>query len=338
MNRLLLLIFIAAGIFVPSFCSAGAITIETVAVGNAGNLPHPLYGRGAVAYEFRIGKTEVTNAQYVAFLNAVAADDTHNLFKGAEDPGHPHIGIVRTGVSGSYKYSVKPPALGKGPGGTNYAYDNKPVLYMSWFDTLRFCNWLHNGQPVGSQDIGTTESGAYTFSGTTLVGPRTPAARWFLPSEDEWYKAAYYDGATGNYYEFAAGSNLGPSSVPPSADDGNSANIYDSVRQSYATGSFQYPLTDAGAYTLSASPYGTYDQGGSVWEWSETVVTNDSRRMRGGSWHGDVSVMGADEGYSVLADQPSSFIGFRLATIPEPTSLTSSAAAVLLLMLWRRRR
>ena len=70
------------------------------------------------------------------------------------------------------------------------------MSYVSCFDALRFANWLHNGQ--GSSD---TENGAYTLLGGTPMPTngasvtRKPAATLVLPSEDEWYKAAYFDPA-----------------------------------------------------------------------------------------------------------------------------------------------
>src|SRR5262245_39052086 len=98
--------------------SASAITIETVPVGNPGNAPDTRYieidhpsGVGSVAQSFNIGRTEVTNTQYVAFLNAVARSDPFGLYAfgmGADIRG----GIVRTTSSVGYTYAVKAPALG----------------------------------------------------------------------------------------------------------------------------------------------------------------------------------------------------------------------------------
>src|SRR5262245_51969646 len=114
---------------------ATAAMIDTVPIGNAGNAADGSGGFGSIAYPFRIGKTEITNSQYVQFLNAVAASDPYSLYKEPVSPspfaGAPCptcAGIVRNGSPGAYTYAVKPPAIGQGPGGTNYSYENKPVV------------------------------------------------------------------------------------------------------------------------------------------------------------------------------------------------------------------
>jgi len=135
-----------------STTTAHALTIETVVVGNPGNAPDQDYhidpirqgpndgGRGAVAYTYEIGKYEVTNAEYVEFLNAVAATDTHSLYRTSMNNAT-RGGITRSGASGNYSYTLRP----------NMA--NKPVNFVSFLDSARFVNWLHNGQPSGAQDI-----------------------------------------------------------------------------------------------------------------------------------------------------------------------------------------
>ena len=137
-----------------------AVTISTVPVGNAGNpadtevMSDGTTGYGSVSYLYRIGTTEVTNAQYVEFLNAVAASDPYALYEPAMGI-FSFGGIVRSGVSGSFSYAVKAPF-------STYTYDNKPVSYVTWYDAIRFANWLHNGQGTGD-----TENGAYTLEGGT---------------------------------------------------------------------------------------------------------------------------------------------------------------------------
>ncbi|MHC4445613.1 MAG: SUMF1/EgtB/PvdO family nonheme iron enzyme [Planctomycetota bacterium] len=146
-----------------------AVTMQWVLVGDAGNLSDDT-GYGAVSYSYRIGKYEVTNAQYCEFLNAVAATDTNNLYNGSMGSGYG--GITQSGSAGSYTYNT---IAGRG---------NMPVNYVSWYDCLRFANWMHNGQPTGAQDASTTENGAYDMLlGDSAV--RKPGALVFLTSENE---------------------------------------------------------------------------------------------------------------------------------------------------------
>ncbi len=319
------------GLLALTASAAQAVTIPTVPIGNAGNAPDNT-GYGAVAYDYRIGTTEVTNAQYVAFLNAVAATDTYGLFS-------PYMesttwgGITRMGDSGSYAYSVKADA-------GSYTYANKPVVYVSWGDAARFSNWLHNGQPTGAQNAGTTEDGAYTLNGAVtnaalLAVTRNADATWFLPTENEWYKAAYYDGNTSTYYDFPTGTDATPNNNPPSSDTGNSANFYNNGP---TTGNWNYPLTDAGAYTQSASPYDTYDQGGNVLEWNEARFSG-FRELRGGAWDDIANSLAASYREIIGPTYEGNSVGFRVATVPEPSSLTLLACAVVALVpIYRHRK
>jgi formylglycine-generating enzyme required for sulfatase activity len=130
-----------------------------------------------VAYAYKIGKYEVTNAQYTAFLNAVDpsganASGIYNSSMGSN--ARSGISFNVAAANGS-KYTIK----------SNMG--DKPVNYVSWYDAARFTNWLHNGQGAGS-----TETGACTLSGNTGIITKNVGATVWLPSEDEWYKAAYY--------------------------------------------------------------------------------------------------------------------------------------------------
>lgn len=127
-------------------------------------------------------------------------------------------GISRSGSSGSYEYAVMD------NGGSSA---NRPITYVSWFDAARFSNWMANGQPTGAQGNATTENGAYTLNGATsgvsftknTTNPNTGGTvNWWIPSEDEWYKAAYYDptpGAGGgdNYWRYPPQSDSVPGNV-----------------------------------------------------------------------------------------------------------------------------
>jgi len=184
-----------------------------VLVGDSGNARDTVRNQwnsmlfGDVSYNYYINKYQLTVSEYVEFLNSVAATDTYNLYKCPLIDGslNPETSILRTGASGSYSYSVK----------TNYS--NKPVGNLSWFMAARYCNWLHNGKPSGSQNSGTTETGAYTlngaFSGNAPI--KNSEAKYSMPSMNEWYKAAYYKGGGTNagYWLYPTQSNIRPALV-----------------------------------------------------------------------------------------------------------------------------
>lgn len=157
-------------------------------------------GFGSVSYNYYISKYEITNDDYVLFLNSVAQTDTYALYNTNMNL-NTNGGIIRSGSVGSYSYSSK----------TNMG--NKPVNFISWADCARFCNWLHNNKPSGIQDSTTTENGAYDMTQTTPV--RTNSATHFILSENEWYKAAYYKGGSSNagYWTYPTQSNTAPTCV-----------------------------------------------------------------------------------------------------------------------------
>jgi len=270
---------ICVAVLVPS--AAQAVVIETVLVGNAGNaadtqiMSDGTSGYGAVPYEYRIGKYEVTNAQYAEFLNAKdpTGIDTLGLYL-PDFCDRIQCGInFNAAAADGAKYVVKP------------ARGNHPVTYVTWYQAIRFANWLHNGQGNGD-----TETGAYTLGPLAFGSPlhgnnitRNVGARWFLPSENEWYKAAYHknDGVTGNYWDYPTRSNSAPTrSIPPGGV--NSANFNDVLGD----------VSPVGAYSLTPGPYGTFDQTGNVGEWNEALLTlgqfdsDGIRGTRGGSWFG----------------------------------------------------
>ena len=289
--------------------------MDFVTVANAGN-PADTNGFGAVSYDFKIGKHEVTNSQYAAFLNAVAATDPNSLYNtnmGTNAFG----GITRTGVAGSYTYAVK---AGMG---------NKPVVYVNWYDAARFCNWMQHGRPTAAHNGEATESGAYTLTGTSSVAAgnhpehgangRNANAKFFIPSENEWYKAAYYQpliqgGDSDGYWFYPTQDNSPPVAESPPGG-GSSANYNNAV----------FSLTQVGAYAGSGSYYGGLDLAGNVWEWTEQIMTS-SRGLRGGSWASLSSKLESSYRATGNPTGEGNDSGFRIASLATPDSGVGMAA------------
>jgi formylglycine-generating enzyme required for sulfatase activity len=179
-------------------------------------------------------------------------------------------------------------------------------------------------------------------------------AQYWIPSESEWYKAAYYQpaGAGGDadgYWLYPTANNAIPNSRNGSGSDANSGNFFrdDSIANGFNggyavsgstsySGSQQY-LTPVGAFTQADSHYGTFDQGGNVWEWNDAVISGSSRGVRGGSWSNNEDFLRASGRDLVDPAFEFSTIGFRVANVPEPTSAVSVLCGALMLLSKRRR-
>jgi len=296
-------------ILVQPWTASSAITIATVPVGDVGNANDPLTGNlyGSVNYAYNIGATEVTNAQYAVFLNEKAKSDPLELYNpnmGSFD--HYRGGISRSGVSGSYVYSVK---------------DNmgdKPVNFVSWYDSIRFANWLNNGQGTGDTETGAYTLGALSAGGIPTGGldiTRNVGATWFLPSENEWYKSAYYQpaaqgGDADNYWAYPTASNSLPTTATANSvgDISNpGTNVANYNLGANWNGQAGNVTTVGSAGPLAKSYYGTDDQGGNVWEWNEALTTligidGSFRGVRGGSW--DYFSVGMQASYRNYAGNP----------------------------------
>jgi formylglycine-generating enzyme required for sulfatase activity len=120
-----------------------------VRVENSGNSADGSYG--AVSYNYRIGKFEVTNDEYVEFLNATARDDhdagslyydssvDRALYEPMMETEAPNNGISRNATFPDYYYA------------SLRGMNKKPVVFVSYIDAARYANWLHNGKPVSSR-------------------------------------------------------------------------------------------------------------------------------------------------------------------------------------------
>jgi len=298
---------------------ASAVTIQWSAVGNAGNAADPATGNlyGDVAYNYKIATYDVTNSQYAEFLNT-------------KDPtGANTLGLWNSNMANATFGGIS--FNSSNPSGSKYVLtagrQSHPVNYESWFSAIRFANWLNNGQGNGD-----TETGAYTLLGGTPTPSngnsitRNAGATVFLPSEDEWYKAAYYNPATSSYYQYPTSSSSVPTGSGPTAL-ANHMNAIGGPNN----------LTDVGAYTGTTSPYGAFDMGGNVFQWNETLA-GSFRVFRGGSFAHSVGLSGSQIRNSGDPG-PSSFnnLGFRVASVPEPTTGVLAVVACGLMWLLRKR-
>jgi hypothetical protein len=327
MNRVIasIIFFYALSLFVPQSASAdtfgtglNSFDIEFVNIGDPGNAadtasdpnppaPNPA---GSVDYAYRMGKFEISEDMI----------DKANAEGG--------LGITKD-------------TLGV----------DKPATSVTWNEAARFVNWLNTSsgstpaynfalQPgdVGysaNADIELWDSGDAGYNPNNLY--RNSKARYFVPSVDEWYKAAYYDpsanGGSGGYWNYPTGSDSAPTDVGSGTAAGTAV---------YNGQSGPADITLAGGL----SPYGTMGQGGNVWEWEETDLdlVNDSssspRGFRGGDWLIDSSILLSSTRNWGVFPNPSSQnfnLGFRVASVPEPSTLLLAALGLAAGLLARRR-
>jgi formylglycine-generating enzyme required for sulfatase activity len=315
-------------------------------IGDAGNANDTILSdgayRGRVDDAYYISKYEVTQGQWVDFLNAVATDK--NAAQGIQDlydtsmdnhsPTNGYSGIRREVDSvdpAKWHYSL-----------VESAYEKRPVVYVSLLDAKRFCNWLTNGG-------GSTEDGVYDLGGGDnserggVWGTDLGAVA--LPTENEWYKAAYYDpnksGGAG-YYTYAFGGRNGDTISH------DYANYYEGAFVYYNTsgdgfGNRTYCMNEVDFFEGYASAYGVVDMTGNVWELTDSQYNATNRVVRGGAYSNAGTFLAAGSSRSSLSPGiVNTNIGFRvasLAPIPEPAEIgVIGGALVGLLCLVRRKR
>lgn len=301
----------AIGMIAPN--AQAQLDIEWTTIGSAGNAADTT-GYGAVNYTYNIGTTAVTNSQYTAFLNSVAKSDPNKLYN--TSMANYYGGITRSGTAGSYIYTVKE---GRG--------DN-PVNFVSFLDAARFSNWLTNGANASAS----TETGMYTIiphsiAAYIVVSDRNEAAwaagGYAITSEDEWYKASYYNLAEGRYTTYATGDTI--NTTQANYDNSNPNIVADDM--------------------YAPEQNGTYGMMGNVQEWNEGSFTEAGiiyRFIRGGGYTSRDYALESDDRtqYTHVAWEYSN-TGFRIATlslVPEPSTCAGIIAALALGFAGLRRR
>lgn len=266
---------------------------------------------GSVPTAYQIEKYDVTAEQYCMFLNAVATHaDPHALYNPQMAADLDVACIKRYGnTNRGYSYFTIP------------GREKFPITYVNWFATLRFCNWLEHDQPIGDESPGTTESGSFDPDDQGVFSIATNNPKWLLPTEDQWYKAAYYqpakDGDSAFYNSFGTGSYEPP--VNSLTNMSNSANY---CLNNVFTTPTQPRLTPVGTFTKTTSPCGAYDMAGNVGQWTLTPLLSDpdSVVVRGGSWQ-STSFQDLRYGAALFVDATtsSSTTGFRVIyNVPPP--------------------
>ena len=315
-----------------SSASAADFTWQTV--GSVGNAANTMTGLGRVTTNFKLSAYETTIEQYTDFLNNSHAGKqglygVYSTNIGSKLSNNPPagVGIVQSGSAGSYTYTV------------NSGYADKPVNFVSWFSAARFVNWYANGR---SRAAAATETGSYTLVGgqtTGSIAARNANATVFLPSTDQWTKAAFYNPQAQDYSLWATGSGTRPTAVLPTGTaqvtSENTAN-YNSRIQGVTL-----EIVDVGTYVNTISTYGLFDMVGNLNEMTDTAASGDATKFQalGGSWATSATRMNRFYSSARVGDfkaggVATATIGFRVAAIavPEPGNMVAAALGIAVLI------
>jgi autotransporter-associated beta strand protein len=330
------------------------VTFDWSTVGDPGNVPDTAVmnkpagapnltnttGYGTVDYAYRISTYHVTNTQYVEFLNAVDPSGSNSLSLYSRNMSDHFISGLGTQVATTGGIDQNLSAAVGSRYSVKAGQEQYPAVWVQWSSAARFVNWLSNGQGSGSTETGVYDVSVFdNFNSFATPPARTAGASIFLPSEDEYYKAAYYDpnkDGTGGYWQYGTQTDLTPISEPApggqySANIGAGLNpgaggtaLTMAKTQAAFDSSIDY-LTPVGAYTSATSAYGLYDVDGLVRNWTEGTITvfgNELPVLRGGQWRYGDEYAGASyrATYSGAGAASYASIGFRVAGLLEPTT------------------
>jgi hypothetical protein len=338
--------------------ATGIDFVTITAPGNPNWTGSSLYNnnRGRVDYEYRIGRFEVTTAQWAEFINAAMDRPSTDRI--------PHVGVpVRWGAQGTTPTN---------PGGRRFVVPAGREMFaaggISWRTAAIYCNWLHNGKGTNRDAFltGAYDVSTFTFfnGGSTFTDQltRSSGARYWIPSLDEWMKAAHYDpnkpnsdGSVGGWWQYSTTSDARPAYGPPGQrvrtvfplgpDPNGPLAMVNAGWDDFDFAGFDPYAIALGSYAVT-SPWGLYDAAGATAEWTEAYfqVTGEmfprDRLAEGNDWGfglGNSDLVRSTGGSADPALQSETF-GLRVATnVPSP-GLGSLGVAVLAVSLCRRRR
>lgn len=288
---------------------ANQFTIDFTTIGNPGNAADPLtffgspggFGYGSVGYSYRIGTYAISQNQ----IDKATASGLQNV------------------VAGAWR-------------------GDQPAANMTWYESAAFVNWLNTSTGNQAAYKLSYTDGAWSMSLWDSFDPgynsfnqyRNANAKYFLPSENEFYKAAYGKGDGSGYYLYPTASDTAPTAVASGTANGTAV---------YGQSFFQGPASVYAAGGISS--YGTMGQSGNVVQWEETgffgsnVDPTGARRTRGGSWVSPASSLLTSSSSGAFADFSLFDLGFRIASvIPEPSTYALMGIGVVALFIVSRRK
>jgi len=287
---------------------------------------------------FYMGKYEITNAQYCAFLNW--ADDNEWItvtsgvvYKPGSGTSYPYCDTHSADTDSQIDYSGGVFSV-RTKSGRDMSYD--PMVQVSWYGAVAYCNW--RSQQEGKEQcynlstwtcdfskkgyrLATEAEWEYAARGG-LAGRRFPWGNDIYHTQANYYSSTnyFYDKGPTRGYHPLWNDEIRPYTSPVGFFDGT---------MKYKT-DYQWPGSTTSYQTTSgANNYGLYDMAGNVFErcydWSSdsyytSSPTNNptgppsgaSRVLRGGSWNGDARYSRSAVRIGHGPGLRSRYVGFRL--------------------------
>jgi formylglycine-generating enzyme required for sulfatase activity len=285
---------------------ANQFTLDFTAIGNPGNADDTT-GYGSVGYTYRIGTYAISQNQ----IDKATASGLQNVTAGA--------------WSG-----------------------DQPAANMSWYESAAFVNWLNTSKGFQAAYNLTWSGSTWSMALWTVTDAgyntnnkfRNSLAKYFLPSENEFYKAAYGKSDGSGYYLYPTASD----SLPTAVASGTQSE----------TAVYNQPVGQGPASVYQAgglSSYGTMGQGGNIWQWNESAsdgVNDDAQEIRGVfgcSWFDSADFLqpslrgggGPDSWVNVVSLRVASVAD--VGSIPEPSTyglFGLGAIGMLMVMRWKK--